>query len=57
QVIMMMPLLEGLSGGAKMSKSYNNYVGIEEEPSEMLYDFDIFAPPESPSSSGIIMIT
>ncbi|MCK4334558.1 tyrosine--tRNA ligase [candidate division WOR-3 bacterium] len=35
QVIMMMPLLEGLSGGAKMSKSYNNYVGIEEEPSEM----------------------
>jgi tyrosyl-tRNA synthetase len=35
QVIMMMPLLEGLSGGAKMSKSYNNYVGIEEHPSEM----------------------
>lgn len=35
QVIMMMPLLEGLSGGAKMSKSYNNYVGIEEEPAEM----------------------
>lgn len=35
QVIMMMPLLEGLSGGAKMSKSYNNYVGIEEEPREM----------------------
>ena len=35
QVIMMMPLLEGLSGGAKMSKSYENYVGIEEEPSQM----------------------
>ncbi|MEA3312048.1 MAG: tyrosine--tRNA ligase [candidate division WOR-3 bacterium] len=35
QVIMMMPLLEGLSGGAKMSKSYNNYVGIEEPASEM----------------------
>ncbi|MBN2378749.1 tyrosine--tRNA ligase [candidate division WOR-3 bacterium] len=35
QVIMMMPLLEGLSGGAKMSKSYDNYVGIEEEPREM----------------------
>lgn len=35
QVIMMMPLLEGLSGGVKMSKSYDNYVGIEEEPSEM----------------------
>ncbi|MBD3284707.1 tyrosine--tRNA ligase [candidate division WOR-3 bacterium] len=35
QVIMMMPLLEGLSGGEKMSKSYDNYVGIEEEPSQM----------------------
>jgi tyrosyl-tRNA synthetase len=35
QVIMMMPLLEGLSGGAKMSKSYDNYVGIEEPASEM----------------------
>jgi tyrosyl-tRNA synthetase len=35
QVIMMMPLLEGLSGGAKMSKSYNNYVGIEEPASQM----------------------
>ncbi len=35
QVIMMLPLLEGLSGGAKMSKSYNNYVGIEDEPLDM----------------------
>ncbi len=35
QIIMMMPLLEGLSGGAKMSKSYNNYVGIEDSPSDM----------------------
>lgn len=35
QIIMMMPLLEGLSGGEKMSKSYNNYVGIEEPPAEM----------------------
>jgi tyrosyl-tRNA synthetase len=35
QVIMMMPLLEGLSGGAKMSKSYDNYVGIEEPASQM----------------------
>lgn len=35
QIIIMMPLLEGLSGGAKMSKSYDNYVGIEEEPAEM----------------------
>ena len=35
QVIMMMPLLEGLSGTLKMSKSYNNYVGIEEPHSGM----------------------
>jgi len=35
QVIMMMPLLEGLSGTLKMSKSYNNYVGIEEPASQM----------------------
>ncbi|NLI98124.1 tyrosine--tRNA ligase [bacterium] len=35
QIIMMMPLLEGLAGGAKMSKSYNNYVGIEDSPSDM----------------------
>lgn len=35
QIIMMMPLLEGLSGGEKMSKSYNNYVGIEEPPDQM----------------------
>jgi len=35
QVILMMPLLEGLSGGQKMSKSYNNYVGITEAPEAM----------------------
>lgn len=32
QVILMMPLLEGLQGGVKMSKSLNNYVGITESP-------------------------
>ena len=35
QVIITTPLLEGLDGVNKMSKSLNNYIGIEDEPSEM----------------------
>jgi len=35
QVILTMPLLEGLNGGDKMSKSLGNYVGITEPPGEM----------------------
>ncbi len=35
QVAIMMPLLEGLDGVRKMSKSYGNYVGITESPKEM----------------------
>jgi len=35
QVVMTMPLLEGLHGPAKMSKSLDNYVGITEAPDEM----------------------
>src|SRR2546421_4009887 len=35
QVIMTMPLLEGLDGVQKMSKSLGNYVGIREPPAEM----------------------
>ena len=35
QVVITMPLLEGLDGVQKMSKSYNNYVGINELPQEM----------------------
>jgi tyrosyl-tRNA synthetase len=35
QVIMTTPLLEGLTGVEKMSKSLNNYVGITEPPSEI----------------------
>src|SRR6266568_636925 len=35
QVIMTMPLLEGMDGVQKMSKSLGNYVGITESPSEM----------------------
>lgn len=35
QVILTTPLLEGLDGVNKMSKSLNNYIGIDEAPSEM----------------------
>jgi len=35
QVILTMPLLEGLDGVNKMSKSLNNYVGINEPPPEI----------------------
>ena len=35
QVVMTMPLLVGLDGVQKMSKSYGNYVGITEAPREM----------------------
>ena len=35
QVVMTLPLIEGLDGVQKMSKSLNNYVGINEPPKEM----------------------
>lgn len=35
QVILTTPLLEGLDGVQKMSKSLGNYIGIDESPSEM----------------------
>ncbi|MED2944901.1 tyrosine--tRNA ligase [Bacillus swezeyi] len=35
QVVILMPLLEGLDGVEKMSKSKNNYIGIDEDPNEM----------------------
>ncbi len=35
QVIITLPLLEGLDGVQKMSKSLNNYVGITDTPEEM----------------------
>ncbi len=35
QVVITMPLLEGLDGVEKMSKSLNNYVGISESPRDM----------------------
>lgn len=35
QVVITLPLLEGLDGVKKMSKSLGNYIGIDEPPSEM----------------------
>ena len=35
QVVLTMPLLEGLDGAQKMSKSLGNYIGINEAPEEM----------------------
>src|SRR5580658_8841734 len=35
QVVVLMPLLEGLDGVNKMSKSLGNYVGVSEPPTEM----------------------
>jgi len=36
QIVVTVPLLEGLSGGEKMSKSLNNYVGVD-EPAATMY--------------------
>ena len=35
QTVIMTPLLEGLDGVQKMSKSLNNYIGITESPNDM----------------------
>jgi tyrosyl-tRNA synthetase len=35
QVVMMLPILEGTDGVRKMSKSYDNYIGITESPDSM----------------------
>lgn len=35
QVVLMMPLLEGLDGANKMSKSLGNYIGVSEPPNEI----------------------
>src|SRR3954447_9635725 len=35
QVVLVLPILEGLDGSMKMSKSLGNYVGLAEAPSEM----------------------
>lgn len=35
QVVMTLPLLEGTDGVKKMSKSYNNYIALKDEPADM----------------------
>ncbi len=35
QIVLTMPLLEGTDGVQKMSKSYGNYIGIEEAPGQI----------------------
>ncbi|WP_019624956.1 tyrosine--tRNA ligase [Thioalkalivibrio sp. ALJT] len=35
QVILTMPILEGLDGVQKMSKSLNNYIGVQDAPDDM----------------------
>ncbi len=35
QSVLMMPILEGLDGVQKMSKSLNNYIAVADEPNEM----------------------
>ena len=35
QVVMTVPLLEGLDGVQKMSKSYDNYIALEDSPKDM----------------------
>jgi len=35
QIVITMPLLEGLDGVQKMSKSYDNYIGISDSPKDM----------------------
>jgi tyrosyl-tRNA synthetase len=35
QVVFLLPILEGLDGGRKMSKSFGNFVGVSEPPAEM----------------------
>lgn len=45
QVAIMTPLLEGLDGVQKMSKSLGNYIGIDEEPNE-IYGKSMSVPDE-----------
>jgi len=39
QVILTMPILEGMDGVQKMSKSLDNYIGIDEDPDSMFGHF------------------
>ncbi|MDR0879441.1 MAG: tyrosine--tRNA ligase [Clostridioides sp.] len=45
QIVIMMPLLEGLDGVNKMSKSLGNYIGVDEEPG-LMYQKSMEIPDE-----------
>lgn len=38
QVVIVLPILEGLDGKLKMSKSLGNYIGLTDPPSKMFFD-------------------
>jgi len=47
QITLTMPILEGLDGVQKMSKSLDNYIGIEDAPNDMfgkIMSVDVFGP-------------
>ena len=65
QIVMTTPLLEGLRGVEKMSKSLDNYVGITESPGEMFgkimsisgrFDVAVFRDIELSHASGYRLI-
>ena len=41
QIVLTMPILEGLDGVQKMSKSLNNYIGIKESAKEDVRQGDV----------------
>ena len=55
QDIITLPLIEGTDGVRKMSKSYNNYIGILEKPSEMFGK--IMSIPDSLIDKYFILLT
>lgn len=55
QDIITLPLIEGTDGVRKMSKSYNNYIGVLEKPSEMFGK--IMSIPDSLIDKYFILLT
>ena len=55
QVVLMLPLLVGLDGKEKMSKSTGNYVGITDEPNDMFGKF--MSIPDKPMENYFTLLT
>ena len=56
QVVLLLPILEGLDGVQKMSKSLGNYVGVTDAPNDMfgkLMSALLSPPPRAQSTAGI----